>query len=409
MIRLARRAWGRRQEDAGSMMLVFLILLVSTALTGVALATVLSVANSTRHNQKFTAALPPADAGINAALYAFNNMGSGVTNVPAPPSSCNPSATSPQWGAVQDATNPLIWHVTSLGCSNGLTRKVTADLIEQPRFSVGAFADSGAGTHGTSSGVTSYGGSGDLGIIGSNGSIVFTGNPTVNKIILYNFTAPNDSLNRCSGNPCSYSDSGNPGHTIVYTDPNPYVVSNADLPAGSPDPNQFITDQLNACQAQQGTLQPWVASQHGYTLANSDVPQCYSSMTFDGNTTVTNASSSNPLRIYVSGDVKMTMNGGACSKLVNMTCGQSSPDGGSLQIFTLGSSVSFVNQSSFVGTIWAPYATCAGDTSSASSDIYGSMVCKSIDNQGGWNFHYDERLQTQDGLGAWTVVHYAER
>jgi hypothetical protein len=398
----------RVQGDDGNMMLFFLVLLVTVALATVALGTVYGGAISTRHDTKYTQALPPADSGVQQALYKFNNDGTAPTSVPAPPTSCSnpaPTGSAPQWGAVQDVSNPLVWHVTSIGCSNGLTRKITADLVQQPRFSVGAFAEQGAGTHGTSSGVTSYGGNGHLGTIGTNGSVSFTGNPSVDKIMLFNYQGNNANPGRCDGQPCSYTDTNNPpSNTIVYTVTDPYPVTQADVPPGSPDPNQFIHDQLNACEAVQGSLQPWVASQHNYTLVNTGTPQCYSSVTFDDDTTISGATSANPLQLYVSGNVTMTKN----HQNVNFT-GNTTPDASAFQIYTAGATVSFTNQSAFVGLIWAPFATCAGQTSSASSDIYGSMVCGTIDNQGGWNFHWDESLAFKLGLGQWRVANYSEQ
>ena len=57
--------------------------------------------------------------------------------------------------------------------------------------------------------------------------------------------------------------------------------------------------------------------------------------------------------------------------------------------------------------IWAPYADCGGNPSNAQSDIWGSAVCRTIGNQGGWQFHYDDALSALGG-GSWTVRHYAE-
>jgi hypothetical protein len=425
MNRLIARARFDRGDDRGNLMLVFLILVISTGLTAVALGTVFGATSSTRHDNKFTAALPPADSGVQQALYSFNKQGPSPTGIPAPPTSCSnpaPTASSPQWGAVQDATKPLVWHVTAYGCNGGIVRKVTADLVQSPRFQVGAFADAGAGVHGASSSITSYGANNHLGTIGSNGSVVFHGNTDVSKIILFDYAGTNANAGRCSGTPCAYTDANNTGSdpafngTIVYTVSDPYPVTQADLPAGSDDPNQFMTDQLNACEAANGTLQPWVASENNYTLVNTGQPQCYSSMTFDGPTTVSGASSANPLQLYVSGNIAMTMNGNASNKIVNVpnntlpiVTSNNYPDSAALQIYSTGTSVAFVNNSTFVGLIWAPFATCAGATSSATSDIYGSMICGTIDNQGDWNFHWDESLANKVGLGSWHIANYSEQ
>jgi hypothetical protein len=47
-------------------------------------------------------------------------------------------------------------------------------------------------------------------------------------------------------------------------------------------------------------------------------------------------------------------------------------------------------------------------TSNAASDFYGSMICKVIDNVGGWTFHYDTRLASI-GDGAYRVSQYTEK
>ena len=49
-----------------------------------------------------------------------------------------------------------------------------------------------------------------------------------------------------------------------------------------------------------------------------------------------------------------------------------------------------------------------GVTSNAGSDFYGSMICKTIDNVGGWTFHYDTRLASI-GDGTWRIREYTER
>src|SRR3954454_8956861 len=99
------RAHRRLRDDEGNIMLFFLILLVTVGLATVALGTVYGAAGTTRHDSHYTQALPPADAGVQQALFKFNNDGSQPTSVPAVPTSCaNPAPTgsSPQWGAVQD-------------------------------------------------------------------------------------------------------------------------------------------------------------------------------------------------------------------------------------------------------------------------------------------------------------------
>ena len=57
--------------------------------------------------------------------------------------------------------------------------------------------------------------------------------------------------------------------------------------------------------------------------------------------------------------------------------------------------------------VYAPNAACTGQTSNAGTDFYGSMICNTIDNVGGWTFHYDTRLAAL-GDGTWHIKAYAE-
>jgi hypothetical protein len=407
LTRIVRRVQADSPER-GSLLLVFFVILVSAVISTLIGTAVLLSNNSTRRAQSYTLAGPPADSGIQAALYAFNSEGATPTSVPSPPStttcpSTPATAGAPDWGATQDSSDSLIWHVTSVSCQSGQMRVFHAELAQQPRFALAAFSDSGSTTHGASSSITSYGPNDKLGIIGSNGAITFTGNTSVNQIDLYDYQGSNATLSRCSGNPCSYPGGGVNG-TIVYTQTAPYPLTSKDVAPGATDPTAFITDQLNACIAANGPLKPWVASAYGGVLTYTGQPQCYSSMDFDEATT-TNGTTTSPIQLYVQGNVTMTMN--STNANVNYT-GQANPDAAGLQIYMLGSAFSVVNKSTFVGSVWAPNATCAGNPSSAQATIYGSLVCGAMGDQGGWTFDYDSRLYDELGNGQWSVEHYQE-
>jgi hypothetical protein len=79
-----------------------------------------------------------------------------------------------------------------------------------------------------------------------------------------------------------------------------------------------------------------------------------------------------------------------------------------LQIYSTGTTVSMYNQSVLAAAIYAPNASCGGVTSNSTSDFYGSVICKVIDNVGGWTFHYDTRLASI-GNGAYRIRQYTER
>jgi hypothetical protein len=44
--------------------------------------------------------------------------------------------------------------------------------------------------------------------------------------------------------------------------------------------------------------------------------------------------------------------------------------------------------------IYAPESECGGNPSNAQAEIFGSLICRDITNQGGWGFHYDQQLLT---------------
>jgi hypothetical protein len=85
----------------------------------------------------------------------------------------------------------------------------------------------------------------------------------------------------------------------------------------------------------------------------------------------------------------------------------SQPDSIKLQIYTTGNTVSMYNQGHIAAAIYGPNAACGGVSSNAATDFYGSMICKTIDNVGGWTFHFDMRLASV-GDGIWRVKNYAE-
>ena len=85
----------------------------------------------------------------------------------------------------------------------------------------------------------------------------------------------------------------------------------------------------------------------------------------------------------------------------------SQPDSIKLQIYTTGNTVSMYNQGNIAAAIYAPNAACGGVSSNAQTDFWGSMICNTIDNVGGWTFHYDTRLNAI-GDGTWRVKNYAE-
>lgn len=173
------------------------------------------------------------------------------------------------------------------------------------------------------------------------------------------------------------------------------------------------------------TISPAVLpSAAGQVMSAIDFPMdrgsfsCWDNAYFDMDTVV-DTDRDDPVVMFVKGDVIMRGSPGPGGQRVDVNCGGAAdgvdddqcleldladgfPIPDRLWIFVQGGgSVQVRNQSNFAGVIWAPRALCEGAPSGASSaqvDIYGSMICSTISNQGGWAFHYDDILgETGDG------------
>jgi hypothetical protein len=154
---------------------------------------------------------------------------------------------------------------------------------------------------------------------------------------------------------------------------------------------------LDICKAE-GPLTAFV----GTTIAARDEPYCFTSFFADTqNFTVTGTGEA---RIFVEGgDVVL---GNKNHSDINYDI-VGAPSSIQLQIYTTGQTVSMYNQGSIAAAIYAPDAACGGVTSNAATTFYGSMICKTIDNVGGWTFMYDTRLSSI-GDGTWRLRDYSE-
>jgi hypothetical protein len=69
--------------------------------------------------------------------------------------------------------------------------------------------------------------------------------------------------------------------------------------------------------------------------------------------------------------------------------------------------VTIGNNTKVAAAIYAPRSDCSGNPSNAQGEIYGSIICRTIDNNGGWQFNYDDDLQWI-GSGAFEMTNYRE-
>lgn len=140
---------------------------------------------------------------------------------------------------------------------------------------------------------------------------------------------------------------------------------------------------------------------------------CFRKVTFSEDFTVSGgASSTNPVVITSMGDV--TIPGGPVTRVNCAACdgdGDATPPAAALRIYmapapsgTVGTFDSLThNYMSFA--LSAPLSLCKGGSQ---NEVYGSLICKTINNTGAWKFHYDVAL-ADIGNNTFTVSRYEER
>ncbi|MEX2289872.1 MAG: hypothetical protein WD794_06045 [Mycobacteriales bacterium] len=135
---------------------------------------------------------------------------------------------------------------------------------------------------------------------------------------------------------------------------------------------------------------------------------------FDASFSVSGASGSDPVVIVALGNVKVI---GGGSRTINCeacdTGGKASktPAAAALRIYiaptpsgTIGTFDASSNKfMSFA--LSAPLSDCTGGSQ---NEVYGSLICKRLQTQGGWNFHYDVALAAI-GNNTFTIQRYEER
>jgi hypothetical protein len=356
-------------------MLALLMTMVLTGLGAVLLSTTIGQSRVIRHDQNFTQALPSADAAISRGLFMLNNGAAGSLPSSGSPALLTQGGQSADWYATAQtsATAPTSYLLSAT--TRTLQRHLQAVAYQSARFTGGAFADKGVVMRGGNSSDSYNSSTGTLtktghGAIGSNGSVTLNGNATTDSVTLWNWTQ-NPSPARCSGGPC-------PTYTTVA---NAFDISSADA-------TQFISAQLAACSSA-----PAFTTSATSTHALPSGTSCASSLNLDVDTTVTG-----PTVIYVSGNVTMGhhLNINYSSSVI--------PVPANLQIYMLGSTYDMANHTAIAAAIYAPLATCNGG---AQSVVYGSLVCGTISNVGGWTFHYDDALATI-GMGDFRIRNYRE-
>lgn len=419
-------------DDSGSMILALFTVMVLTSLVSVVLMVAISQQGKTRKATDFTFAGQAANTAVNDALFMANSNTLVSGDAEDLDSVEHWGEHQPREGvtgdfmwswwskALNDTTQT--WEITATGCRNtGTTpptctansaRTVIATLtgeavngVAQPGYVLGyshnfgraLWADEELVLKGTTR-VTSYNraiGSLDSGFgqVGTNGLAALDTSVVAGVDgIFFSNTRTQPSSERCNGGACD-----------------PLKVH--DIPARLQTTDPKFTAKIGAVCAS-ATPVAWVASETS-PRGSLDVPVgvdvCYSSMTFDVDTTV-NGATGTPAKVYVAGPVTVGAN-------VNVNVSDPTPEARKLQIFSSGTVVTIgpgaqTNQTEVAWALWAPKALCSTNGSGYAT-VYGSMVCRKISVQGTFNAKWDEDLRTWatdhvDGATVWDISDYRD-
>lgn len=403
MTKFLRRQLDANRREDGSMVLAILLIIISVALLLVIAATTISQQHKTRATRDITSASEASDSGIQSALYALNN------NVP--PS----SASSPSTGAGLDnstwsvsgvatpgAPTGTSWNLTSVGVAGGQTHTATATAVAtalgpgqtqaSKTFPDALFANTYAtlaqGTIGSYYPGAGGADSGDTaGRVGTNGFLNFGSATSVDAYDLYNYTAEPD------GSRCLIATIG------LCTQP-----FSQEVQYFSADNTAQVANALAVCG---GTPAAWKAS---VTPTLAAGPQCYSSMQFNANTTVS-GTISNPTEVYVTGAISV-------SPGVNVNYSTPFQAAGNFIVESTGPTVAVGGAASSVATninwlMAAPSAACTSVANASIITIYGGEICNTYVGSGtlGTSIYMDDSVSSSQVLNSgnylWNLTNFA--
>lgn len=356
------------------MVLVLLVAIVIGGIVVALVATTLSGQRKVQHDRNYQLAINGAEAGVSQALSVITSLPKGDPTTSLESDGMDTTLGDDiefEW--VAERGTVISWNITATGTRGGVSRTVEVLAVRNAMFFVAAFADLGftmIGANEADSYNADYWDTGNGGV-GTNGQLTMHGNATADLIFLMG------ELAACSGLGCTNGEMN--GLSDAF-----------DLDALDASIQEAHDDNCD------GQWQPYV---FGSTELVGGETYCFTDMTIPQHSEVdlTWASSDNPVMIYLSGDFKL----GRHSELnCDPECSSTGkPDSGALQIYSTGDKVELGNQSKIAVAMAAPTANCVGTPSNAQADIFGAIVCRDIGNQGGWRFHFDERLL---GVGSGT-------
>lgn len=398
------------RNERGSIPVVLLTSIIVAGLVVVLIAAVLVNQRTARFDRSFTTVLQESDEYVQEAAnnvirgnwdpdrtdpVGTSYTIAGATTCPAVADG-DVCLTATKVSSLRYEAEATAAEQTSAG--QVATRTISTAVVDLPRFFLAAFADTEIVMRGGNK-ATSYGDGAWFtgnGTIASNEEVSLSGSSTgVDAVHLYNWDNYTD-YGRCThtgGNDCDDVLADPP------VDPSARFGPRLDV-GGTRLATAFIDDAIAGC----GTPLPsYTSSTDGATIDGNTFPQCVENLTFDTDIAIVNG----PIDVYVADQVsigngvEVNCPSGGCA------AGVGDPDATQLRIYSDGGDVLLGNNSAIAAGIYAPESDCGGNPSNAQGAVYGSMICGSIDNQGGWQFNYDDDLM-EVGSNVWDLEDYRE-
>lgn len=425
------------RSDRGSVPLALLVVVIMAGMTSIVFARMTAEQRSVRHDTEFTTSIHAAEAGIEEAAFRANNhlligtsgAGSGSAN-----------GFDYDWTATRDdEADP--WIVTAIGTGpTDVSRTVVAELADRPLFDNALATHLGVNFQGGNA-ADSYnsatqercaGPSPDcFGIVASNGNIDMGssggGTNYADRVHVHDWANPdNTGPDRCGPDNSIYCEEDRdplPQHRVNIDDPLDIrgqvgLVEDLLEDCGENPPNWTASEHISGADPSAAVLDPSVALSH----PEVGTFYCFGEMLFDTKTELpASVTADNGLVIVVRDRIKIEGN-------VEINCPgcasgfPSSPDmpaARRLQILTLAedqpangnnvlAAIQIRQHAKLGAAIYAPNASCGNQQSNAQVEIYGSLTCKTVLNQGGWQFHYDEDLMSGLRTGEYYMRRWRE-
>ncbi len=366
-----------------------MVLLAAIIVAGLIVALFVDVTTGRRlsvDDRDFNQAIQVADAGLQEAFMHLAGLAEvdrptiGQWLSPAPPEGQLGTGTY-SWSAMRVGDNQ--WQVRSEGEVGDRVRVLEAHMGPLTLFSVAAFGDRIISFKGGNS-ADSYP-VGGRGYVASNGTVRLKAqSDSVDGVTLHGGAVYDGDNNQIRGD-------GEPEFAPEQALPNIALEEFADGGACS-DPNDMHANLADLLPLEEGRV---------YCVAQADFPgNDHHVITPSGDP----ALKGEPTVVYigVGGDLHLQGEGQTNAAWVNMpeTWTDTSdpkiliPPATNLEIYLAGGSVRLNNHTKIAAGIYGPATNCsdASNAANAQAEIYGSIVCNEVINQGGWKFSYDERL-----------------